>query len=382
MLKIYTDKKRKLYIVDFRKIGGKKKAFSDKRLAEITAKQAWKKHINAEYVIHDNRVTGEKAINEWKNNINVRWENDEFGDSEKGNKLRSAKILNNQLICGKKFKDWDLGEFISANRVPLVIEREILNGEITINHNNGKPSTINTRQHYLVHFKEFFVYCVSAGYLKINPLESSTLKERKNKKDKKIETLDHKNMLKVLQNMDKKFQLVMEFAIQTGIRQGEQRALMWKHIDFDERVVHIEQGFQEKVIGDVKTSASFRTIQLTDNMCKKLQLLKLKRGVPSDIDFIFTIKNNRPIASKTFIKNLYEAINKSNLELFKWHDLRHYFASSLFNKFGKDFDTVTNLLGHTDMGFTRDKYVHWFKDKEKEKQIRENISSSIVSLPL
>ena len=182
--------------------------------------------------------------------------------------------------------------------------------------------------------------------------------------------------------MDKKFQLVMEFAIQTGIRQGEQRALMWKHIDFDERVVHIEQGFQEKVIGDVKTSASFRTIQLTDNMCKKLQLLKLKRGVPSDIDFIFTIKNNRPIASKTFIKNLYEAINKSNLELFKWHDLRHYFASSLFNKFGKDFDTVTNLLGHTDMGFTRDKYVHWFKDKEKEKQIRENISSSIVSLPL
>ena len=79
---------------------------------------------------------------------------------------------------------------------------------------------------------------------------------------------------------------------------------------------------------------------------------------------------------------MYEAINKSNLELFKWHDLRHYFASSLFNKFGKDFDTVTNLLGHTDMGFTRDKYVHWFKDKEKEKQIRENISSSIVSLPL
>ena len=216
--------------------------------------------------------------------------------------------------------------------------------------------------------------------MKINPLESTSLKERKNKKDKKVETLDPKNMLKVLQNMDKKFQLVMEFAMQTGIRQGEQRALMWKHIDFDNRVVHIEQGFQEKVIGDVKTAASFRTVQLTDEMCKKLQLLKLKKGMPTDNNFVFTIKNNKPIASKTFIANLYKAIKKSNLEKFKWHDLRHYFASSLFDKFGKDFDTVTNLLGHTDMGFTRDKYVHWFKDEEKAEKIREAIATNIVSL--
>lgn len=380
MLKIYTDKKRKLYIVDSRKIGGKKKAFSDKKLAKIAAEQLWKQHINGEYIVTDNRVTGEKAINEWKKNIIFRWENDEFGDSEKDNKLRSAKLLNNQLICGKRFKDWDLGEFISATRVPLVIEREIVNGNITINHNNGKPSTINTRQHYIVHFKEFFRYCVSAGFMKINPLESTSLKERKNKKDKKVETLDPKNMLKVLQNMDKKFQLVMEFAMQTGIRQGEQRALMWKHIDFDNRVVHIEQGFQEKVIGDVKTAASFRTVQLTDQMCKKLQLLKLKKGMPADNNFVFTIKNNKPIASKTFIANLYKAIKKSNLEKFKWHDLRHYFASSLFNKFGKDFDTVTNMLGHTDMGFTRDKYVHWFKDEEKAEKIREAIATNIVSL--
>ena len=114
--------------------------------------------------------------------------------------------------------------------------------------------------------------------------------------------------------MDKKFQLVMEFAMQTGIRQGEPRALMWKHIDFDNRVVHIEQGFQEKVIGDVKTAASFRTVQLTDQMCNKLMEYKLKKGMPAHNNFVFTIKNNRPIASKTFIKNLYEAINKSKLK--------------------------------------------------------------------
>ena len=49
-------------------------------------------------------------------------------------------------------------------------------------------------------------------------------------------------------------------------------------------------------------------------------------------------------------------------------------------KMTKDFDTVTNLLGHTDMGFTRDKYVHWFKDEEKAEKIREAIATNIVSL--
>tara|TARA_Y100000401_G_C8313017_1_gene220855 strand:+ start:366 stop:1508 length:1143 start_codon:yes stop_codon:yes gene_type:complete len=380
MLKIYTDKKRKLYIVDFRKIGGKKKAFSDKRLAEISAQQAWKQYINAEYVIHDNRVYGKDAIQEWKEEIISRFNDDRFGESEKNNKLRSAKILNNQMICGKRFKDWDLGEFISGRRVPLIISREIINGDITINHVNGNPSTINTRQHYLCHFNEFFRYCVSAGYLNKNPLANTTLKERKNKKDEKAERISSKNMLKILQNMDKKFQIVMEFAIQTGIRQGEQRALMWKHIDFDKRTVRIEQAIQSNIVGNVKSQTSYRTISLTDEMCKKLQMIKLKRGVPGYNDFVFTIKNKRPIAAKSFIKYLHNAIDKSNLKRFRWHDLRHYFASILFNKFGQDYNIVTDLLGHASIEFTKSKYVHWFENVEEQERVREAISENIVIL--
>ena len=49
----------------------------------------------------------------------------------------------------------------------------------------------------------------------------------------------------------------MEFAIQTGIRQGEQRALMWKHIDFDKRTVRIEQAIQSNIVGNVKSKTSY-----------------------------------------------------------------------------------------------------------------------------
>ena len=386
MLNVMKEKNCQSYIVDARKIGGKRKRFKDKKLAMAYAKNKWSEYQNGNYIIHDNKVTGQYAIDQWKDDIKTRCENNEFGESELRSKLRDGERLNNQLLFGIRFKDWDLEELISGKRVPMAIARQILNGDIMINHHHCKrekcknnihgtvPSSINTRKHYLVHFNEFFRYCVAAGYLNKNPLDNQRIKEKNNKKDKKAEVLTPKNMKKVLNNMDKKFQIVMEFAMQTGIRQGEQRALMWKHIDFTGRQFTIEQAVQMKVIDSVKTQASYRTAPLTDAMCKKLQEIKLARGVPKDNDYVFTLRNNDRIAAKSFLKHLYEAIDKAGLERFRWHDIRHYFASCLFDDFPEDYNTVTNLLGHKSMSFTRDKYVHWFKNTDKEEKIREAIS--------
>ena len=74
---------------------------------------------------------------------------------------------------------------------------------------------------------------------------------------------------------------------------------------------------------------------------------------------------------------MYEAIDKAGLERFKWHDLRHYFASGLFASFKEDYDRVTNLLGHTDMSFTRKTYVHWFNNEKENKEIKEAISANL-----
>lgn len=391
MLNITKNKQRQLYMVDARKIGGKRKGFKDKRAAELHAKTIWLEHQNGNYIVLSQQVTGKYAIDNWKNKIKTAYQDDALGESEKKNKLRSANRLSNQNIFGKRFKDWNLNELISGDRTPYAVSEQIINGDITINHgqcnkedceNNihcNIPSSINGRNHYLTHFKQFFDYCVAIGYMNKNPVFEN-IKERKNKKDNKAEIISPDNMQKVLDNMDKKFQIVMEFAMQTGVRQGEQRALMWKHIDFEKEVVSIEQAMQLYKIGDVKTSASFRTIPLAPDLIIKLKLMKIEKGIPKDNDYVFTLRKKTRISEKSFLKYLYKAIDKAGLERFRWHDLRHYFASILFNKFPKNYDTVTNLLGHTSIEFTRSRYVHWFADDEQRELVRGAITDSIAKV--
>ena len=45
MLKVTKNKQRDLYMVDARKIGGKRKGFKDKKLAETVAKSMWQEHV-------------------------------------------------------------------------------------------------------------------------------------------------------------------------------------------------------------------------------------------------------------------------------------------------------------------------------------------------
>ena len=389
MLKITKSKQRDLWMVDARKIGGKRKGFKDKITAGMHAKKMWLDHQTGNYIISDQQVTGQEAIYKWIANVEKEFDNEEYGLSEKGDKIRSANRLNNQKIFGKRFKNWNLNELISGERTPYAISEQIKNGDITINHHKCNPkdcmnhnhgsvsSAIDTRNHYLVHFKQFFNYCVALGYMNKNPLLGTKIKERKNKKDKKATRIAPSNMTKVFNNMDKKFQIVMEFAIQTGLRQGEQRALMWKHIDFDKELLIIEQAVQMYSIGSVKTMASFRKIPLNSELITKLKSIKIQRKSARDNDYVFTLRRGSRISHKSFTKYLYDAIDKAGLERFKWHDLRHYFASGLFASFKEDYDRVTNLLGHTDMSFTRKTYVHWFNNEKENKEIKEAISANL-----
>ena len=94
MLKITKSTQRNLYLVDARKIGGKRKGFKDKRAAELHAKTIWLEHQNGNYIILSQQVTGKYAIDNWKNKIKTAYQDDALGESEKKNKLRFMLLVN------------------------------------------------------------------------------------------------------------------------------------------------------------------------------------------------------------------------------------------------------------------------------------------------
>ena len=77
-----------------------------------------------------------------------------------------------------------------------------------------------------------------------------------------------------------------------------------------------------------------------------------------------------------FRKVLKEAIAKSNIESFRWHDLRHYFASIMFDTMGVNYALVSQLLGHASVEFTRKQYVQWFENEERDNKILEGMAQA------
>jgi site-specific recombinase XerD len=93
-------------------------------------------------------------------------------------------------------------------------------------------------------------------------------------------------------------------------------------------------------------------------------LASLFQSLPRHINspHVFCDKDGRPY--KDIKKSFKTAIKRSGIENFRFHDLRHSFASKLVRK-GATLKAVQELLGHKDMKMTM-RYAHLADDFKKD----------------
>ena len=129
--------------------------------------------------------------------------------------------------------------------------------------------------------------------------------------------------------------------INTGLRRGELFSLKWNNVGPD---------FIKVTAAHSKSSRS-RSVPL--NQEAKSTLTHWKNQAPQG-EYVFSSKGGEKF------DNIYEAWNrlcsKAELHDFRWHDLRHHFASTLVMR-GIDLNTVRELLGHSDLKMTL-RYAH------------------------
>jgi integrase len=67
---------------------------------------------------------------------------------------------------------------------------------------------------------------------------------------------------------------------------------------------------------------------------------------------------------RAFRKSWAYILRRAKVQRFRWHDLRHHFASRLVQA-GVPLNTVRDLMGHADIKITL-RYAHLAPDQRKE----------------
>ncbi|WP_120993165.1 site-specific integrase [Stutzerimonas urumqiensis] len=138
-------------------------------------------------------------------------------------------------------------------------------------------------------------------------------------------------------------------SLNTGMRRGELLDLTWPAVSLDRKTI--------TVIGDTAKTQETRHIPLNAEAVQVLTEWKKQSGKSS---YVFPNQDGgRMDDIKTAWLNLLEL---AGIEGFRWHDMRHDFASRLVMA-GVPLNTVRDLLGHADIKMTL-RYAHLAPDSK------------------
>lgn len=220
-------------------------------------------------------------------------------------------------------------------------------------------STVNRE---FTRFRSIFHKAVEWGYLRSYPFR--TIKEFKEPPGKvrfitpeEFETLlcacDPNSLLQNPNNWGRTFSKlnmaylkpIVLIAFHTGMRRGEIVSLGWKDIDLKNRIILIE---------GTKTN-ELRTIPINETLQEVLK--SLPHHLHSEKLF--------PDINPNMVTVAFErACKRAGINDFRFHDLRHSFASYL-TMAGENLRTIQTLLGHKDLRMTM-RYSHLSDQTLKE----------------
>lgn len=157
---------------------------------------------------------------------------------------------------------------------------------------------------------------------------------------------------------------IVEVAIHTGMRRGELLSLKWEQI---------RNGF---IYLTITKSGKPRQVPINDTLATLFQVIRKEQKVGMEYVFIYSRKNKRKkeaVGSAADVLNVVEgnpvsslktsfssALRRAGIQDFKFHDLRHTFASQLVMN-GVNLKAVQELLGHADIKMTM-RYAHLSQD--------------------
>ena len=210
--------------------------------------------------------------------------------------------------------------------------------------NGAKPATVNRD---ITTLKAALSKAVEWGMMPANPLAIvKPLKVDTRGKVRYLSKDEEKRLRKLLDSKGGRRPKLMKplilLALNTGMRRGEMFHLTWKNVNFRTKTI--------TVVGEKAKSGSTRHIPMNAEV---VQLLKEWKKT-SNGGLVFPGRDGAPLNNTK--KSWATILSDAKIADFRFHDLRHTFASNLVMA-GVDLNTVRDLLGHGDLKMTL-RYAH------------------------
>ena len=165
--------------------------------------------------------------------------------------------------------------------------------------------------------------------------------------NKRLRYLVAEEIVKLLKHCKGHLKPIVIIALNTGMRRGEILNLKWHDIDFKRGIIYLLH---------TKNNEK-REIPIND--AERAALIKVRKH--PDSPYIFCGNDGKPFHDTR--TSFFTALKKSGIINFRFHDLRHTFASQLVMS-GVDINTVRELLGHKSLEMTL-RYSHLSPDHKK-----------------
>lgn len=219
------------------------------------------------------------------------------------------------------------------------------------------------------------IYCVLNQILKFASVKYSTpipnLNPSSGGRNKPIEVLNRKEQSELFSTLycgTDIFKAAVLLCLYTGLRLGEVCALKWSDIDLADRLILVNRTVQRLYAEGYRTKTILlETAPKSEFSRREIPLSNAALGLliqfHHDREYVFGGK--KPVEPRTLQNHFKKIIRESGLPNKNFHILRHTFATNCVEG-GTDVKSLSEILGHSDVQITLNRYVHPTMDTKRK----------------
>jgi len=245
---------------------------------------------------------------------------------------------------------------------------------------DGKPGKLasSTIRNIFNALNSVLSCAVEWRYISENPATPAKPKKPTHKKSEVYTKQEVDHLIEILAGCEFRWMTLILLALSTGAREGEIAALEFKHIDFDNCKIKIEQsitpvkgkGLKVKSTKNGKertVSVPKPLIEMLDKLHTERKKEKLKAGdkkVWEDHFFVFANEFGKPLRPDSIYQWWSRLTTKYKMKHIRFHELRHTSATLLINE-GVHAKVISERLGHGDISTTMNIYGHVLQEADE-----------------